>query len=271
MEDNKPLSMEQLKGLAAKENTSQQQYKQDREGNTERNVEKNAEHEDLVAQFRAFLQQDEQEKQSQIQVYAEEQAQAPVTLFHLFTELAALKNEVKRESMQVKEAVSTFGGLLDTLKNSNQQLSTELEQRQQQQKQTAFAYQIPVFNELFDLYDSVERTLDSLLSYKPSWWESRSKKGRDFREHTIEGLQITLRRLDKRFKHYFIEHIECVGVSLNPRTMKAVKVMENNEQANGIVLAEIRKGYIRYGETLRLAEVVVNKINTVVDNIDNIK
>lgn len=228
---------------------------------------KETEHENLVAQFREFLQQEDKTQQALTEEYAKEQP--PVTLFNLFTELAALKNEVKRESMQVKEAVGTFGGLLDTLKNSNQQLSTELEQRQQQQKQTAFAYQIPVFNEIFDLYDSVERTLDSLLGYQPSWWEKRSKKGSEFREHTIEGLQITLRRLDKMFNRYSIEHIECVGVSLNPRTMKAVKVMENKEQANGMVLAEIRKGYIRYGETLRLAEVVVNKVDALGNNVDS--
>lgn len=253
MEQFKPSPMERLKGLPVE--GSAHEVAQQKQQTIPQQKAENAAHTVLITQFSEFLQQHDTSPET------DTDEQASVTLFSLFTELAALKNEVKRESMQVKEAVGTFGGLLDTLKNSNQQLSTELEQRQKQQKQTAFAYQIPVLEELFDLYDSVERTLESLMSYKPSWWERRSKKGSTFREQTIEGLEITLRRLQKTLNHYSIEPIECVGVPLNPRTMKVVKVMESEKQDNGLVLAEIRKGYIRYGETLRLAEVAVNKLN----------
>ncbi len=241
MEQHKPSPIEALKGLPVEDKPQLVTQSQE------------TKHAALLAQFSEFLQQ-EDSSASQTEV-------PPVTLFNLFTELAALKSEVKRESMQVKEAVGTFGSLLDTLKSSNQQLSTELEQRQQQQKHMAFGYQIPVFKVIFDLYDSVERTLESLVSYKPSWWEKRSKKGCAFRGQTIEGLEITLRRLQKMLGDYAIEPIECVGTALNPRTMKVVKVVERTKQANGIVLAEIRKGYHRYDDTLRLAEVVVNKLS----------
>jgi len=244
MEQHKPSPEKVLKGLSVED-----------ESQLIAQPSQQTEHATLIAQFGEFLQQ---EAPSVLQ----DEVREPVTLFNLFTELAGLKSEVKRESMQVKEAVGKFGGLLDTLKNSNQQLSTELEQRQQQQQQTAFAYQIPVFKEIFDLYDSVERTLESLVSYKPSWWERRSKKGCIFREQTIKGLEITHRRLQKMLSHYAIEPIECVGEALNPRTMKVVKVLERKKQANGVVLAEIRKGYHRYGDTLRLAEVVVNKLSS---------
>lgn len=251
MEHNNRLPMERLKESLPVENVIQQQGK-------------NTEHEPLVAQFREFLQQQDTQvlinSQANDQANSQDKEQPPVTLFNLFTELAALKNEVKRESMQVKDAVGTFSGLLDTLKNTNQQLSTELEQRKQQQKQTVFAYQLPVFEEIFDLYESVDRARESLANYQPSWWEKNSKKGSAFREQTIEGLEITLRRLEKTLDRYGVEAILCVGVSLNPRTMKAVKVAEDEKQANGMVLEEIRKGYIRYGEVLRLVEVVVNRI-----------
>lgn len=253
MEQHKSSPMETLKGLPVE---VKPQIEEPQQQPTQLKNPLQEKHTKLIAQFSEFLQQ---EDNSLLQAQTAEHT--PVTLFNLFTELAALKSEVKRESMQVKEAVGTFGGLLDTLKNSNQQLSTELEQRQQQQKQMAFGYQIPVFKEIFDLYDSVERTLESIESYKPSWWEKRSKKGVAFREQTIKGLEITLRRLQKILNNYAIEPIECVGTALNPRTMKVVKVVERKKQANGIVLAEIRKGYHRYGDTLRLAEVVVNKIS----------
>jgi len=214
--------------------------------------------EQLVEQFRDFLRQEDSSLHSE----KENGSQDSVTLFNLFTELSALKNEVKRESMQVKDAVGQFGGLLDTLKESNQQLSTELEQRQKQKESTAFGYRLSAIEEIFDLNDSLERTLISLKNYKPSWWERFSKQGSIFRQDTIEGLEITVRRINKLFQKYDIESIECVGGKLNPHRMKVVKVMENKKQENGMILAEIRKGYVRHGEVIRLAEVAVNKVDT---------
>ena len=214
--------------------------------------------EQLVEQFRDFLQQENTTALHD----KDNTQQSPVTLFNLFTELSALKNEVKRESMQVKDAVGQFGTLLDTLKESNQQLSAELEQRQKQKDSTAFGYRLSAIEDVFDLNDSLERTLESLKHYKPSWWEKRSKQGSVFRQDTVDGLEITVRRIKKLFQKYDIESIECLGGKLDPHRMKVVKVMEDNKQANGIILAEIRKGYERHGEVIRLAEVAVNKIDT---------
>jgi len=212
----------------------------------------------LVSQFSVFLQKDDKDK---IVASQHSGSQNTVTLYNLFSELATLKNEVKRESKQVKEAVGQFSGLLDTLKENNQQLSTELERQQQQEDKTTIAYRLPLLEDVLDLNDSLQQTLVSAKKYKPSWWERRIKRAQFFRQDMIDGLEITYRRINKMLQQHHIKPINCVGKKLNPHMMKAVKTIRNKKHENGTVFAEIRKGYTYRNEVIRLAEVVVNKID----------
>lgn len=210
--------------------------------------------EQLVDQFRAFLHQEG----SQPSAFSGE-SQDSVTLFTLFTELAALKTEVKRESRQVKDAMTQFGTLFDTLQSSNKLLSRELEQRQEQNTQTLFAGQQSILIDVIDLYDRLGMTLRMLETHKPSWLERRMKRDLAFRQNTVKGLAMTRRRVAKMLARHDIESVPCMGKTLDPHSMRAVKVHHNKQQADGIVVGVVTRGYIRRGEILRLAEVVVNK------------
>jgi len=211
----------------------------------------------LVEQFSGFLQQNGKDVLSSLE--QQNTPQNSVTLYNLFGELSALKNEVKRESKQVKDAVGQFSGLLDTLKQNNQQLSAELEYQQQQDEKTSFAYRLPLLEDVLDLNDSLQHTLESAKKHKPSWWERRSKRALFFRQDMIKGLEITQRRINKMLQRHRINAISCVGKTLDPHKMKAVKLVTSPKYENGQVLAEIRKGYTRNDDVIRLAEVVVNK------------
>ena len=208
----------------------------------------------LVDQFREFLQQEDSQQPG-----SPDASQDQVTLFTLFTELAALKTEVKRESRQVKEATTQFGTLFDTLKDSNKLLSKELEQRQAQKNQTVFASQQAILIDVIDLYDRLGLTLRTLETYKPSWLERRLKRDLAFRQNTVQGLAMTRRRVGRILAHHDIESVSCMGKPLDPHYMRAVKIHHNKRQADGIVVGVIRRGYIRRGEVLRLAEVIVNQ------------
>ena len=211
----------------------------------------------LVEQFSDFIKENGKDVLSSLE--QQNTPQNAVTLFDLFSELSAIKNEVKRESKQVKDAVGQFTGLLDTLKQNNQQLSTELEHRQQQDEKTSFAYRLPLLEDVLDLNDSLQHTLESAKRHKPSWWERRSKRALFFRQDMIKGLEITQRRINKMLQKHHIKAIPCVGKTLDPHKMKAVKLVKSPKYKNGQVLAEIRKGYTRDNDVIRLAEVVVNK------------
>ncbi|RUM94736.1 MAG: nucleotide exchange factor GrpE [Thiothrix sp.] len=210
--------------------------------------------EQLVDQFRAFLQQEDSQQSD-----SQNESQDNVTLFTLFTELATLKTEVKRESRQVKEAVTQFGTVFDTLKDNNQLLSRELEQRQAQKNQTLFASQESILVDVIDFYDRLGVTLRTLETYKPSWLERRLKRDLAFRKNTVQGLAMTRRRVGRLLARHDIESIPCVGKPLDPHRMRAVKIHHDKQQVDGIVVGVVRHGYIRRGEVLRLAEVIVNQ------------
>jgi molecular chaperone GrpE len=210
--------------------------------------------EQLVDQFRAFLQQEDSQQPD-----SQDESPDNVTLFTLFTELAALKTEVKRESRQVKEAVTQFGTVFDTLKDNNQLLSRELEQRQTQKNQTLFASQESILVDVIDLYDRLGVTLHTLETYKPSWLERRLKRDLAFRQNIVQGLRMTRRRVGKILARHDIESVPCVGKPLDPHRMRAVKIHHDKQQTDGIVVGVVRRGYVRRGEVIRLAEVIVNQ------------
>lgn len=210
--------------------------------------------EPLVNDFRKFLQQEGLPWSSQ-----PDQPDHHVDLHALFTELAALKTEVKRESRQVKEATSQFGSLFDTLRDNNQQLSRELDQRQAQQAGSLFASRQPMLVEIIELRERLELTLHALKNHRPYWFEKWLNRGDLFRQDMGKGLEITLRRVDKILSDHDIEPLSCLGQPLDPHTMRAVKVKYHQESTADVVIAVIRRGYSHHGEVVRLAEVVVNR------------
>ena len=71
---------------------------------------------------------------------------------------------------------------------------------------------------------------------------------------------MTLRRFEQLLHEHQVKAIECVGKLLDPMSMKAVETASDADIDNGMVLEELRKGFLYQDQVLRLAEVKVNKI-----------
>jgi molecular chaperone GrpE len=205
--------------------------------------------EDLINQFRAYLDSESFNEESQ-----------QTDLFSLFTELAALRNEVKLESRQVKSALDLFKTTFDTLESSSEQLSRELEHCHSDQARQIRENTRTLLLAFLDIYDRLEAGLLTLKSYSPSslaLWLSK----REIR--LIRGLQegqaMTLRKLDQILARYQVRPLEALNKPLDPHCMQAVEVDSQPGVKNGIVISELRKGFMWENEVLRLAEVKVNK------------
>jgi molecular chaperone GrpE len=185
------------------------------------------------------------------------QPEREIDLFTLFTELAALKNEVKLESRQVRRAVEHSQELIDGLREGNQQVRNELTRRRQAQDEVRQAAERPLLLELLELRDRIEAALNSVRDYRPGALSAR--KTNRFLAGVGEGMEISLRRLDGLLTRYQVRALDSVGRRMDPDTMQAVAIENREDQEDGVVLAELRKGFLRAGEVLRLAEVVVNK------------
>jgi len=208
----------------------------------------------LINRFRAYL--DELPEAAAEQPDSE---QRQTDLFSVFTELTALKNEVRLESRQVKTALDEFRAVFATLHTSHEQLNDALERARAALQEQRRALLRPLLLELLELRDRLEAGLQALRAYRPSLLSRVSKRGKAFIAAVGEGQEISLRRLEQLLNAQNVGALEARGKPLDPHTMRAAEVEQRTDLDNGIVTEELRQGFTWEGELLRLAEVKVNK------------
>ncbi|MCX8008895.1 MAG: nucleotide exchange factor GrpE [Patescibacteria group bacterium] len=71
-----------------------------------------------------------------------------------------------------------------------------------------------------------------------------------------EGLALSLREFYKVLEQCGVKRIETVGKQFDPHLMECVEVIQGDD---GIVLEEIRSGYMFFDKVLRVAQVKVGK------------
>lgn len=206
--------------------------------------------EQLLARFQAYLDAAETEP-------AGEDDEAP-DLFTLLAELAALKNEVKIESRQVKTALDQFRELFDTLRQSNTRLGEALERQQEAARSERAEAERGLLLELLELHDRLRAGCDQAHRYRPGWMARRGGAGA-FVAGMAEGMAMNLRRLDETLARRGIRPLESVGRAFDPQTMHAAEVTRDRTRRDGEVTGELRRGFVQHGRLLRPAEVIVNR------------
>jgi molecular chaperone GrpE len=183
-------------------------------------------------------------------------------LHTLLAEITGLKTEVKAESRQFKNTLDTLGSALDTVQDDNKALAAELAASVDRFKQQQTDMMRTMLLEIVDLYERLNTGVDVLQNYRPvnALFKHSRQKDVHFIERFKQGQEMTIRRFDELLQRYQISTVDCIGQLLDPETMTAVATEENPKLANGMVLEELRKGFLYQGQVLRLAEVKVNKI-----------
>lgn len=181
----------------------------------------------------------------------------------LLSELTSLKTEVKAESRQFKTTLDTLSSTLTTVQNNNETLSTELTRNTERLEKQQREIMQTLFLDIIDLYDRLTAGVEILQKYRPvvSLFKRSRDKDMRFIKRFKEGQIMTVRRFEQLLQRYQIRPIDCVGKLLDPVTMSAVETRHKPKIENGIVLEEMRKGFLFQDQVLRLAEVKVNKTN----------
>lgn len=206
----------------------------------------------LLEDFRTYL------EHSKLEQSADGEA---VDLATLLGEMAGLKTEVKTESRQFKNTLDKLSEALSTVQDDHKTLSVELarhdERLEQQQREITRAMLL----EIVDVYDRLSIGLEALERYRPVKSLFKRSRDRDIRfiRRVTEGQQMTIRRLEQLLLRHQVRPLDCVGRLLDPVTMIAVQTGHDPAHQNGIVLEELRKGFLFGEQVLRLAEVKVNK------------
>jgi len=208
--------------------------------------------EKLIEQFRTYLDG----------YQADEDSTQKTDLFSLFTELAALRNEVKLESRQVKMALDLFKKSLETAQTGYDKLHHAFKRSSDEQGKHKRETMQPLLLGFLDIYDRLDAGMKILNNYtERSSFLTRYFTQRERR--LIQGLQegqaMTLRRTLQLLGRYQVHPLEVLNKPLDPHTMWAVEVDFQPKLENGIVTEELRKGFMWDKEVLRIAEVKVNK------------
>jgi molecular chaperone GrpE len=179
----------------------------------------------------------------------------------LLSEMAGLKTEVKAESRQFKSTLDTLTTALTAVQDDNNTLSAELDRYAERLEQQRREIMRTVLLDIVDIYDRLSTGLEVLQNYRPVASLFNHSKDKDVRfiKHFKEGQVMTIRRFEQLLQRYQVRAIDCVGQLLDPLTMSAVETADNPKLENGLVLEELRKGFLFQDQVLRLAEVKVNK------------
>ena len=202
----------------------------------------------LVEQFRAHLDAldgDDQDRDDQSGAMPEVDAGAD--LHSLFIEMAALRSEVRTESRLVKETLDLVRGVVDR-------------GRAEQVLEREAAVLRPLLIDLIEVRDRLAAGVSGPAAAPAPWYRRVLRRADATADAWREGLRMTLARLDRVLRERGVVPLDLVGRPFDPKTARAVGTVADAGLGNGVVVQEVRSGFLWEGELLRAADVVVNKV-----------
>lgn len=210
-----------------------------------------AEKERLIEEFRACLDQADESTHDDHDA---------VDLHTLLTEMAALKNEIRLESRQFKSMLDEMRSFGEVLRVQNERLSHDLERARDNAAAGKQKAERALLLNILDLRDRLQAGVDAGAQRRPSSLARRLVPNETrFAQSLVEGLTLTLQRLDEVLANYRVRPIDAAGQTLDPNLMRVVGVESVPGKLDGQVLRETRRGFFHDTELLRAAEVIVNK------------
>lgn len=192
----------------------------------------------------------------------------------LHVELAALRTEVRAEARMFKDGLDQLRASVARAETAEaaarqeaERLREELRAERRDQGERVLA---PLLADLIGLRDRLEAGLALPLpaAAQPPWYRrlfaasGPATAARDTDAAWREGVGMTLDRLDRILKERGVEPMELEGRPFDPRVARALATAADGGRADGIVVSVIRGGFTRDGTTLRVADVVVNKLGS---------
>ena len=75
----------------------------------------------------------------------------------------------------------------------------------------------------------------------------------------VEGYELAIGRLDRMLSRFDVRLVQTVGRPFDSRVMHAAEVRRVDRVGDGMVVEELRSGFVRRDDVLRLADVAVNR------------
>ncbi len=211
--------------------------------------------EQLVQRFENYL-----EKASQDQ----DKPAVKLDLYSFYSEIIALKNEVKIESRLIKQGLDDFKKTAGSLQQGTAGLYSLLQESNKKQDSNAdISVLQPMLNGLLELYDRIQSSIHAFPATRPAGLLFRLGLCRDNEKQVIrsmrEGQKMILDRILDLLADCDVHPIKALGRRFDPQIMRAVGTDALTEVEDGTVSAELRTGFTWNEEVLRPADVRVNR------------
>ena len=180
-------------------------------------------------------------------------------LFSVYAEIAATRNEVRTQSRIVKDALDQFRAVFETLQSGNAALDRELKEARARAGEQTRTILRPMLLDIIDVRDRLAAGLAAAPPGRAAPWWTRWRRTASVADPWREGLEMTLRRLDRVLADRRVTPIVTVGRPFTPTVARVVATQDDPSVADGWVIAESRAGFEWDGELLRAAEVIVAK------------
>ena len=178
-------------------------------------------------------------------------------LYTVLTEFAALRQEIKLQSRQQRATVREHGALIERFQVIDQQLASRVDRLGEIHDSLKRDIEVKSVLPFLDVRDALlrgEAAARRIAAARGLW--RRPPKGIDA---VVEGYAMALRRFDRSLNLLGVSPVATVGHPFDATCMRAVDKRFDAAKTPGIILEETLGGFMRHGEILRTAEVVVNR------------
>ena len=175
----------------------------------------------------------------------------------LFAEIAALRQEVRlqnREQARASRGLAAAAERYEKAARATERGDEALAALEERASRTAegrcLAATLEVRDALLRGQDAAVRLRDRRRLFRRP---PRGVAG------IAEGYELALRRFDRMLSRFEVRRVETVGQPFDGRVMHAVEARRVAGMEDGRVVEELRSGFVRGDDVLRLADVAVNR------------
>ena len=187
----------------------------------------------------------------------EEPDAADCDLRDLFAEFTALRQEIRlqnREQARAGRELAAAAARYDAAAGLAERGSETLVAFEERVARTA---EDRCLSESLEVRDALVRGRDAAarLRERPRLF-GRRPRGID---GVVEGYELAIGRFDRLLSRFDVRRVQTVGQPFDARVMHAVEARRVDRAGDGEVVDELRSGFVRHDDVLRLADVVVNR------------
>ena len=185
-------------------------------------------------------------------------------LYSFYCELCALRHEFRKNFHRNHDSTTRFADTLANFSGLMQQINRRLDQQDSARNLSELQDKRRLFIPLVEIYERFLRLQEHLEQARPkrSFWQRQHHFAEleEQQNRLAQGLEILEKHFLALLEKEGVSRLVCRGEKFNPTTMTAIEVVNRPEIAADEVVQELSAGYSFHEQTLKLAEVVVNRV-----------